>query len=85
MKIDKSFIDDVPASTKDASIIKSVVQLGKSLNMEVVVEGVETEEQVQFLIEHCCTPHIQGYYFAKPMKPDELLNWCRAYQTPVKA
>ena len=85
LKIDKSFIDDVPSSTKDASIIKSVVQLGKSLNMEVVVEGVETEEQVQFLIEHCYTPHIQGYYFAKPMKPDELLNWCRAYQTPVKA
>lgn len=85
LKIDKSFVDDVPASTKDASIIKSVVQLGESLNMEVVVEGVETEEQVQFLIEHCYAPHIQGYYFAKPMKPDELVNWCRAYQTPVKA
>ena len=85
LKIDKSFIDDVPASTKDASIIKSVVQLGKSLNMEVIVEGVETEEQVQFLIENCHAPHIQGYYFAKPMKPDELLNWCKAYQTPVEA
>ena len=85
LKIDKSFIDDVPTSTKDAAIIKSVVQLGKSLNMEVVVEGVETKEQVQFLIEHCYVPHIQGYYFAKPMKPDELVNWCRDYQTTSKA
>lgn len=83
LKIDKSFIDDVPSSTKDASIIKSVVQLGESLNMEIIVEGVETGEQVQFLIENCHAPHIQGYYFAKPMKPEELADWCRTYQISV--
>lgn len=79
LKIDKSFVDDVPHATKDASILKSIVQLGQSLNINVVVEGVETEEQVRFLVEHCNSPQIQGYYFAKPMKTDELESWCDAF------
>ncbi|MEO4055314.1 EAL domain-containing protein [Solibacillus sp. CAU 1738] len=80
LKIDKSFIDDVPMSAKDTSIIKSMIQLGQSLKMKVVVEGVETKEQVDFLIRECDAPHIQGYYFAKPMNPDELLDWQQSFQ-----
>lgn len=79
LKIDKSFVDDVPQSRKDASILQSIVQLGKSLNIHVVVEGVETEDQVNFLIEKCNAPQIQGYYFAKPMTLDELKDWCYAF------
>ncbi|MER1987841.1 MAG: EAL domain-containing protein [Solibacillus sp.] len=79
LKIDKSFVDDVPRVTKDASILQFIVQLGQSLNNNIVVEGVETEEQVQFLVEHCNSPQIQGYYFAKPMKTDELESWCHAF------
>ncbi|MER2108767.1 MAG: EAL domain-containing protein [Solibacillus sp.] len=79
LKIDKSFVDDVPRATKDASILQFIVQLGQSLNINVVVEGVETEEQVQFLVEYCNSPQIQGYYFAKLMKTDELESWCHAF------
>lgn len=85
LKIDKSFIDDVPMSMKDASIIKSMIQLGQSLNMKVVVEGVETKEQVDFLIDECSAPYIQGYYYAKPMKPEELANWIHSRQLQVTA
>ena len=79
LKIDKSFIDAVPASGKDASIIKAIIQLGESLNMTIVVEGVETSEQVNFLTEHCGAPQIQGFFFAKPMKAAELSAWCKKH------
>ena len=80
LKIDRSFIDGVPHSDKDASIVESMVQLGKSLNMKVVVEGVETAEQVEYLVKHCGAPTMQGFYFAKPMKPQELVDWTAAYK-----
>lgn len=83
LKIDKSFIDDVPMSMKDAAIIKSMIQLGQSLNMKIVVEGVETKEQVEFLIDECDAPYIQGYYYAKPMKPQELTDWLHSRQIQV--
>jgi diguanylate cyclase len=80
IKIDKSFVDDVPYSEKDNSILKSMVQLGRSLNMHVVVEGVETYEQANYLEKECFLPMMQGFYFAKPMKPQELVSWCYNYQ-----
>ena len=83
LKIDKSFMDGVPISEKDASIIKSIIQLGHSLNLNVVVEGIESEEQVQFLQEQCNAPQMQGFYFAKPMREEELINWCSAFSTPL--
>lgn len=84
LKIDKSFVDGVPHSKKDAAIIESIVQLGNSLNMQVVVEGVETIEQVDYLIDQCGGPMMQGFYFAKPMKPCELENWLTASDLTVK-
>lgn len=83
LKIDKSFIDGVPMSQKDSSIIKSIIQLGNSLNLKVVVEGVETVEQVQFLKDHCNAPQMQGYYFAKPMREEELMDWCKAFDVQM--
>lgn len=75
LKIDKSFVDGIPQSKKDSSIIQAIIVLGGSLNLDIVFEGVETEEQVTFLAATCERPIIQGYYFAKPMKADELLIW----------
>lgn len=75
LKIDKSFIDDVPTSPKDSAIIQAIVTLGESLNLNVVIEGVETKEQVNFLKEASKKPIIQGYYFAKPMQPHDLKIW----------
>ena len=83
LKIDKSFIDGVPISEKDASILKSIIQLGHSLNLTVVVEGIESVEQVQFLQKYCNAPQMQGFYFAQPMREEELIKWCRTFSAPV--
>ena len=80
LKIDKSFIDEVPNSKKDSSIIQAIIALGSSLDLNIVFEGVETEEQVQFLTSTCEEPIIQGYYYAKPMKAEELLDWFDRYK-----
>ncbi|GGA34118.1 bifunctional diguanylate cyclase/phosphodiesterase [Psychrobacillus lasiicapitis] len=75
LKIDKSFIDEIPHSQKDSSIIQAIIRLGESLDLAVVFEGVETKEQVEFLVATCKDPIIQGYYFSKPMIPEELKGW----------
>ncbi|MFJ7825881.1 EAL domain-containing protein [Psychrobacillus sp. NPDC096623] len=75
LKIDKSFIDDVPISPKDSAIVQAIVTLGESLYLNVVIEGVETKEQVNFLKGASRKPIFQGYYFAKPMQPHDLIQW----------
>src|SRR6185312_12458830 len=75
LKIDKSFIDDVPQSQKDSSILKAILSIGRTLQLNIVIEGVETEEQVHFLVEEAESLILQGYYFAKPMKTAELVEW----------
>ncbi|MFJ7933510.1 EAL domain-containing protein [Sporosarcina sp. NPDC096371] len=75
LKIDKSFLEEVPAFEKDSSIIQAIIALGSSLDLSIVFEGVETEEQAQFLSSTCEQPIIQGYYFAKPMIASELIEW----------
>jgi EAL domain-containing protein (putative c-di-GMP-specific phosphodiesterase class I)/NO-binding membrane sensor protein with MHYT domain len=84
LKIDKSFIDDVPHSKKDSSIIQAIIALGESLDLAIVFEGVETKRQVDFLATTCENPIIQGYYFAKPMKADELVEWNNTFQHTTK-
>lgn len=80
LKIDKSFVDEVPASEKDSAIIQAIIALGSSLNLTIVFEGVETEEQAQFLASTCEQPIIQGYYFAKPMIAAEFVEWSQVFQ-----
>lgn len=75
LKIDKSFIDDVPISPKDSAIVQAIITLGESLDLNVVIEGVETKEQLEFLTNTSKTPIFQGYYFAKPMKAHDLIKW----------
>lgn len=64
LKIDKSFVDAIGTASGNA-IIQYTIQLGKKLDMKIVVEGVETKEQYEFL-KICGCDEIQGYYFAKP-------------------
>jgi len=51
--------------------VKAIIALAKSLNLDVIAEGVETVEQRNFLVENGCN-HIQGYYYSKPIPADEL-------------
>ncbi|WP_117161055.1 EAL domain-containing protein [Paraliobacillus sp. X-1268] len=75
LKIDKTFIDHVPGSEKDAAIVKAIIDLGQSLNLTVVIEGIETKEQFLFLTKHRSDLLLQGYYFAKPMTVKEIETW----------
>lgn len=72
IKIDQSFVFDVPGDVDDAAIVVAIITLGQTMRMRVVAEGVETAEQLQFLKEHgCCA--FQGYHFARPMPAEALL------------
>jgi diguanylate cyclase (GGDEF)-like protein/PAS domain S-box-containing protein len=66
LKIDKSFIQDTPADPSDTAIVQLILSMASSLGLRVVAEGVETAEQVEFLMARGCDA-LQGYFFAKPM------------------
>ncbi|MBI1890731.1 MAG: EAL domain-containing protein [Burkholderiales bacterium] len=70
VKIDRSFIQDVPGDRADEAITEAIIAMGKSLKIKVVAEGVETMEQLQFLSRHGCD-EIQGYFFSKPTAAEE--------------
>lgn len=71
IKIDKSFVQDMLDSEDNAIIVKTIIQLGKSLGMQVIAEGVETFEQEQFIIQLGCDEG-QGYFYSKPAAANEI-------------
>ncbi|HSP13783.1 MAG TPA: EAL domain-containing protein [Thermoanaerobaculia bacterium] len=71
LKLDKSFVKDVNTDPSDAAIVSAVIQMAHSLNIKVVAEGVEREEQLNFLVRQSCDT-IQGYFFSKPLPIDQL-------------
>jgi len=73
LKIDKTFIDEVPENEDDIVITKTIIALAKSLKLDVIAEGVETKEQVEFLIKEDCKL-IQGYFYYKPLPEDEIFK-----------
>lgn len=70
LKIDRSFIKDSPDDTESAALTTSIIAMANSLNINVVAEGVETEQQLKFLSEQGCN-EIQGFYFSKPVPVKE--------------
>jgi len=66
LKVDRSFVRDLTTDADDARIVNAVINMGKSLHMGVVAEGVETRDQFEFLQEHRC-PEAQGYFFSHPL------------------
>lgn len=73
LKIDRSFISDIPKSKDDDAIVKAIISLGHSLNLKVVAEGVENIEQLNFLKEQDCDI-IQGYIASPPIPIENLLQ-----------
>lgn len=71
IKIDKSFVQDLLDDDDDATILRAIIQLGKSLGMQVIAEGVETAEQEAYIISEGCHEG-QGYHYSKPLQAREL-------------
>ena len=74
LKIDKSFLDSLSVDEQSASLVQSMIELGHNLGLNVVAEGVETEEQLAFLRERKCD-EIQGYLIGKPLRAEEFASF----------
>lgn len=79
IKIDKSFVQDLMDDDDDATIVRAIIQLGKSLGMQVIAEGVETIEQENYIISEGCHEG-QGYFYSKPLPARELLAYLKQAQ-----
>lgn len=74
LKIDKSFVDDLPSGIKELKIVTTIIQMGRSLGFQLLAEGVEREEQSGCLRSLGCNLH-QGYLYSKPLPADDFTEW----------
>ena len=72
------FIKDFPGDAGSVAITNAIIVICRSLGLEVIAEGVETEEQVRLLQERGCNL-IQGHYFCKPLPPEDLRSFIRSH------
>jgi diguanylate cyclase (GGDEF)-like protein len=73
VKVDQAFIRNVVSNAEDATIVKAIINLAHNLNLQVIAEGVETLEQIQFLWQHHCD-QVQGYYFSPAVRIEHLVQ-----------
>lgn len=83
IKIDQEFIQDLHTNINNANLTKAIISLGHDLNIQVVAEGVELQDQYEFLVDKGCQL-IQGHLFSKPMRPDDYLNYINNQITKMK-
>jgi diguanylate cyclase (GGDEF)-like protein/PAS domain S-box-containing protein len=79
LKIDQSFVRDLATDSDDAAIVIATIAMAHALNLTVIAEGVETEEQLQFLKENGCE-QMQGYYFSRPLPVEKITELLRSGQ-----
>ncbi len=79
VKIDRSFVQDIPHDANDTAIIKAIIAMGHALKLKIIAEGVENAEQLAFLQHHGCD-EIQGFYFSKPMPVEQLYGFTRTHK-----
>jgi len=76
LKIDRSFIRNVPGNTEDKAIAHAIISMGETLGLTVVAEGVETVAQMNYLKEQSCD-EMQGFYFSRPVIPEQFSDLLR--------
>lgn len=76
LKVDRSFIRDIPQNREDRAITEAIIAMGRTLSLTVIAEGVETQEQEEFLRDHACDQS-QGYYFSKPISPEDFVSFMK--------
>ncbi|MGB7519562.1 MAG: EAL domain-containing protein, partial [Spirulinaceae cyanobacterium] len=76
LKIDRCFVRNINLDDKDIAITKAIINMAHNLNLKVIAEGVETQEELDFLREHKCD-EIQGYFFSRPVPAQELSSLIR--------
>lgn len=79
LKVDRSFVRDLPEDAEDAAITKAIIAMAKSLRMKIVAEGIETREQGEFLRAHGCDK-AQGYFYSRPVAATQLGQLLRQQQ-----
>ena len=77
LKIDQSFIRDLPRDANDVAITQAIIAISSKLGLAVIAEGVETREQYEFLRNNGCN-QIQGFYFSRPRPPAEIIDEFRS-------
>jgi diguanylate cyclase (GGDEF)-like protein/PAS domain S-box-containing protein len=77
LKIDRSFVTDLPDEPNNGAIVRAIIDMAHTLGMKVIAEGVETRQQLDFLLEQGCD-EVQGYYFSKPLPTDQLTKLLKA-------
>ena len=84
LKIDQSFIRNLPGNTDDAQITRTIISMAHNLGLGVIAEGVETLEQLEFLQQTKCE-EVQGYFFSKPLPEKELIAFAQRHKNdPLK-
>lgn len=83
VKIDKSFIASVTTDASDASVVEAIIALAHRLGIRVIGEGVENEDQLNFIRSRGCDL-AQGHYFATPLPSDQFAEWQRGFEAPAK-
>lgn len=71
LKIDQSFVKDIPLDKENVELVKAIINIAKSLSLSVIAEGVETQDQAEMLLKNGCL-QAQGYLYAKPLNKSEL-------------
>ncbi|MCU7844391.1 MAG: EAL domain-containing protein [Candidatus Thiodiazotropha sp. (ex Monitilora ramsayi)] len=82
LKIDRSFVHDLPDDPESVSLVNTIIAMAKSLKLGLVAEGVENQEQVDFLLSAGCDL-LQGFHFGRPMPAAALTNWLAGYRREI--
>jgi len=83
LKVDRSFIRDIAVDPDDAAIVRAIIAMGNTLRLNVVAEGVESEAQHRYLVEHGCTC-FQGYLFGRPIAFADFEKSLAGYGQPLE-